>query len=1092
MATNATGGPMSPYSPHESEGIFNAADGLGCSSNELTGQSTNEEAPLEEQIRLMRDQLEKLQSRIQDLEHSTRLGQQGSVENRTKILQHEENSSKLTIVEEKGMGDQEMANQGPDDYELDDQESDGQDSDEQVSEDQEGVERKPVPTIPQLRRVEWSDFKNIYSNEKPLHAIDVLMGPARYYWQRDSEDPNIKHNPHSFRYKVTREASLSQEFDPKREQLPHAVPERIRVNSESILSIINDISIERVPTDKPQVFLQPYKLIVALDSKIRQRLKDLESKWANYTGTRNTGRGRRTKTSIRNALHTSYDGTAVSATSREAFVDGKPGRSLIDSFDALRDLRCLVEFMDNDISPVLRKYRSGSDFTKKVSFRNLWYLFKPGDNVLCTVKPDSSTGYEPDLQSIWRVLCVSEGRPHLSENNRKTELINPFKMTCFKIGYNGKSFGPITHFFEILPFEHVRDITSLDIIPIRMVEDPKSLIDQWRILGLKFKTYTVPQHQVYTGSTLSHHTNGERCAKVQRTENLSGSVIIDIKAAVREDEKWVPEMEIPRVFYGDNSETSEDFETCLWSDRRKEILVREIRRSGEIYSDDWVDREGTVEIYSKDHFLSKYMSAVDNPVQIDLDSVTDDDLILLPERICGFDLHRRCFALFDVKCLQSVDLQTEGWKDLKLLRGHKAMVQAQVQNHFAEKSFRARHRDQRSDIDLVRGKGEGLIILLHGTPGVGKTSTAECVAASLGKPLYPITCGDLGTSATELENGLYGVFSQAEAWDCVLLLDEADVFLAQRTRTDLDRNAIVSVFLRVLEYYKGILFLTTNRVGSFDEAFKSRIHLSLYYPSLNRDQTRAIWNMNLERMEKRKGRGMTIDRVGIVDFALRHFEENKKRNTRWNGRQIRNAFQTATALAEYEAAAAQKSPATLEVGHFETVAEASLQFDMYIAETIGADAGQRALLERTRADNFKWALNRDIFSSFRPSHRPYQTSAPNTNIDLSQSLYSPLHDSGYNHSPSPLSSMQGEGHSVHSTPQWSLYPSAPKDNVDYDHGNSSSRHISSPIHRTWPQQHAQGQNDTASTSPPFYPSSTTASTGQRQSLGSRIFDGRGD
>lgn len=785
---------MSPYSPQESEGNSNAADGLGCSPNELTGQSTKEEAPLEEQIRLMRDQLEKLQSRILDLEHSTRLGQQGAVENRMKILQHEEDSSQPSIVEEKKIDDQEMADQGPENWELDDQDSDGQESDDQESEDQEGVKRKPDPTIPQLRRVEWSDFKNIYSNE-PLHAIDVLMGPARYYWQRDSEDPKINHNPHSFRYKVAREASLWQEFDPKREQLPNAVPERIRINSESILSIINDISIQRVPTDKPQVFLQPYKLIVALDSKIRQRLKDLESKWANYTGTRKKDRGRRTKNSIRNALYTSHDGTAASGTSRESFVDGKRERShndLSNSFDALQDLRCLVEFMDNDITPVLRKYRSGSNFTKKVSFRNLWYLFKPGDNVLCTVKPDSITGSETDLQSIWRVLRVSEGRPHLSENNRKTELINPFKMICFKIGYNGKSFGPIPHFFEIPPFERERDIGSLDIIPIRMVEDPKVLRDQWRILGLKFKTYTVPQHQVYTGSTLLHHTNGERCVKVQRTEILNGSVIIDIKAAVREDEKWVPEMEIPRVFYGDSSETSEDFETCHWSDRRKKTLVLEINHNNETYNDDWVDGEGMEEIYSNDHFLSEYMSAMDTSLQIDSDSFTDDDLILLPERICGFDLHRRRFALFDLKRLQSVDLQTEGWKDLKLLRGHKAMVQAQVQNHFAEKSYRERHRNQRSDIDLVRGKGEGLIILLHGTPGVGKTSTAECVAASLGKPLYPIICGDLGTSAMELENGLYGIFSQAEAWDCVLLLDEADVFLAQRTRTDLDRNATVS------------------------------------------------------------------------------------------------------------------------------------------------------------------------------------------------------------------------------------------------------------------------------------------------------------
>jgi len=53
------------------------------------------------------------------------------------------------------------------------------------------------------------------------------------------------------------------------------------------------------------------------------------------------------------------------------------------------------------------------------------------------------------------------------------------------------------------------------------------------------------------------------------------------------------------------------------------------------------------------------------------------------------------------------------------------------------------------------------------------------------------------------------------------------------------------VFLRVLEYYSGILFLTTNRVGTLDEAFKSRIHLSLYYPSLNRDQTLQIFEMNI-------------------------------------------------------------------------------------------------------------------------------------------------------------------------------------------------------------------------------------------------------
>lgn len=785
MASNAIRGSMSPYGSQESVCSVNATDGLDCSPNEPTGQSTKREALLEEQIRLMRDQLEMLQSRVLELERNARVGQLGAAEKKTEILQHEEDSSPVSTTEEEKADDPLTADLDPDHRKLDNQELDDQGLDDKVSQDQDGVDVKFVHIIPRLRRVEWSEFKNLYSNEKPLHAIDVLMGPARYYWQRNSEEKKANHHSDSFKYKVAREASYWREFDRKLAQVPDAVPERIRINSESILSIMNEISIESVPTDRLQVFLQPYKLIVALDAKIRQRLQDLESKWANYP-----------ETSSKAALHTSNNGSTAPGTSREAFVDGKREHSPKDptnSLDALQDLRCLVEFMDNDIMPVWRMYRSGPDFYKQITFRNLWYLFKPGDDVLCTLKADITVGRgsEPDLQSIWRVLHVSEGRPHLSENGKKIELINPFKLSGFKIGYNGNNFGPITHFFEIPPFEGRKDITSLDIIPMRMVEDPKGLKDQWRNLGLKFKTYTVPQHQIYFGSTLSHHTNGERCINAQRTENVNGSVIIDIKAAVRDDEQWVPEMGIPRVSYGDGSETAEEFETCVWSDRKEKKLVREIRYRNEIYNDDSVDGDDMGDLFFKDHFLSEYTSTEGN-MHMYSNSLTEDDLILLPERICGFDLHRRRFAIFDVKRLQSVEMQTEGWKDLKLLRGHKDMVQAQVQNHFAEKSLRARQQTQTADLDLVRGKGEGLIILLHGTPGVGKTSTAECVAASLRKPLFPITCGDLGTSATEIENGLYVVFSQAEAWDCVLLLDEADVFLAQRTRTDLDRNAIVS------------------------------------------------------------------------------------------------------------------------------------------------------------------------------------------------------------------------------------------------------------------------------------------------------------
>lgn len=131
-------------------------------------------------------------------------------------------------------------------------------------------------------------------------------------------------------------------------------------------------------------------------------------------------------------------------------------------------------------------------------------------------------------------------------------------------------------------------------------------------------------------------------------------------------------------------------------------------------------------------------------------------------------------------------------------------------------------------LSIVKGKGRGLIILLHGVPGVGKSSTAETIAAATGRPLLPVTCGDIGENAADVEKNLEQIFTNSHRWGCVLLLDEAEVFLAKRNPQDLARNAMVSVFLRVLEFYAGILFLTTNRVGTIDEAFKSRIHISLY------------------------------------------------------------------------------------------------------------------------------------------------------------------------------------------------------------------------------------------------------------------------
>jgi SpoVK/Ycf46/Vps4 family AAA+-type ATPase len=110
--------------------------------------------------------------------------------------------------------------------------------------------------------------------------------------------------------------------------------------------------------------------------------------------------------------------------------------------------------------------------------------------------------------------------------------------------------------------------------------------------------------------------------------------------------------------------------------------------------------------------------------------------------------------------------------------------------------------------DDIQGKGEGQIILLHGPPGTGKTLTAgmntisivlsiinhivESVAEFTKRPLLNITAADLGDNPAKVDKKLNQFFSLAASWGAVVLLDEADVYLARRTTNDLSRNSIVS------------------------------------------------------------------------------------------------------------------------------------------------------------------------------------------------------------------------------------------------------------------------------------------------------------
>ncbi|KAL8629316.1 hypothetical protein Q9189_004965 [Teloschistes chrysophthalmus] len=300
--------------------------------------------------------------------------------------------------------------------------------------------------------------------------------------------------------------------------------------------------------------------------------------------------------------------------------------------------------------------------------------------------------------------------------------------------------------------------------------------------------------------------------------------------------------------------------------------------------------------------------------------------LLMPPELHGFYLNEKKWIKIFVDDIHPVMWNTKAFERLVLPEPTKNLVEALVKVRTSQKGIKQGLGVAGKRTDITSGKGNGLIMLLHGGPGTGKTLTAESVAEIAEMPLYRVTCGDVGTNPEAVERYLNTVLHLGKIWNCVLLLDEADVFLEERSMSDLKRNSLVSVFLRILEYYDGLLILTSNRVGMFDEAFKSRIQVALHYENLNRSDRKKIWQNFLDMLEEDE------EDVNFDEIRLRL---NDLAGKEINGRQIRNVLTTARQLAMF-------MNERLDYPHLEQALAVSSDFSEYLKRMQGHTDDQRA------------------------------------------------------------------------------------------------------------------------------------------------------
>ena len=185
--------------------------------------------------------------------------------------------------------------------------------------------------------------------------------------------------------------------------------------------------------------------------------------------------------------------------------------------------------------------------------------------------------------------------------------------------------------------------------------------------------------------------------------------------------------------------------------------------------------------------------------------------------------------------------------------------------------------------DIIEGKGEGACILLGGPPGVGKTLTAQVFAEATERPLLSVQAAQLGVNPDTIEQHFRSILNLGSRWNAVVLLDEADVYIAERG-SDLAQNSIVASFLRILEQHTATVFMTTNRTGNVDDAVLSRCLARITYEPPDKESQRRIWSVMAD--------------LNGVDLAKCEIDEIVSRHGSMTGRDIKQALKLGALWAE--------------------------------------------------------------------------------------------------------------------------------------------------------------------------------------------------
>ncbi|KAK7418255.1 hypothetical protein QQX98_004039 [Neonectria punicea] len=391
-----------------------------------------------------------------------------------------------------------------------------------------------------------------------------------------------------------------------------------------------------------------------------------------------------------------------------------------------------------------------------IAFEWLWAIFPPGELVVIENNSASAT----PIQWCARVKSF--------EFQALDSGVRVWNITVTHTGFNGLRLGKTETCLTFPEFSNNIPISRLPAYPVKYCKDESGLQLEAARRGRNYVAYCLASSKSkkkpigtpmwHAGPIWTERDPGRddrRGCRIMDSPSgtVRGRAIVDFEGFFGQSPTFRERLDSGNRQVDDDSSDDSEFRMSY---RRERLAFRRT------YTDASISQLGT---------------------PLDADSLLEDDILTCPPLVPIYTFASRQWCLAFIDDLSEIEWNQHIFEQLQIDEKMKEAIQGLVLGYSTHATFFD---------DFVEGKGQGLVFLLHGPPGCGKTMSAESISESLQKPLYHISGGELGASVESIQDALETAFDRAARWDTILLLDEADAFLARRDGADIERNSLIA------------------------------------------------------------------------------------------------------------------------------------------------------------------------------------------------------------------------------------------------------------------------------------------------------------